>query len=172
MIENQIACTETSALVGGSQSPTLSRIFHNPGIGIFANRLDANTNPAINNIEATNLRKTIKFPSPLAVVSFGPIKLKLRRCTDANRTSIGKPDTISSQLPLGHFPRPRLLDIYKISQLEPLRIGETCIRNSVSNDELAKMCFSGQQKNRPDISNCSEVQRYCETFNDADLQEY
>lgn len=33
MSENQIACTETSALDGGSQRPTPSRRLHKPGIG-------------------------------------------------------------------------------------------------------------------------------------------
>ena len=55
MIENIIACTETSALVGGSHSPTpLSRL-HNMGMGNNAIMLEARTSPAMDAIVTTSL---------------------------------------------------------------------------------------------------------------------
>ena len=60
MIESHIACTETSALVGGSQPPTPSSRFHNPDIGTLASKLEANTNPLITLIVIINFRNTMQ----------------------------------------------------------------------------------------------------------------
>ena len=54
MMERIIACTETSALVGGSHSPTpLSRL-HNMGMGSKAIMLDARTSPAMEAMVTTS----------------------------------------------------------------------------------------------------------------------
>ena len=66
MMENQIACTETSALVGGSQPPTPSRRLHNPGIGNRVSWLEAKTRPAIEAMVIKSLRKVILAPGQLS----------------------------------------------------------------------------------------------------------
>ncbi|MEC8782455.1 MAG: hypothetical protein VXY07_06470, partial [Planctomycetota bacterium] len=54
MIESIIACTETSALVGGSHSPTpLSRL-HNMGMGSNEIMLEARTSPAMDAMVTTS----------------------------------------------------------------------------------------------------------------------
>jgi hypothetical protein len=54
-IENHIACTETSALAGGSQ-PTPARMRHKRGMGMLTNMLDARTSPPITALVTISLR--------------------------------------------------------------------------------------------------------------------
>lgn len=58
MDANQIACTDTSALDGGSH-PTPAKNFQNDGTGALLSRLAAKTRPPIEGIAISSLRKTI-----------------------------------------------------------------------------------------------------------------
>ena len=74
-IENQIACTETSALVGGSQIPTPSSKLHKLGIGTLASKLDAKTNPPIEAMVMINFRNAMFATARILV--FGSTNLAL-----------------------------------------------------------------------------------------------
>ncbi len=63
MIENQIACTETSALEGGSQPPTPSSKRHNLGIGRLSSWLERKTSPPISAVVRTSFLNTTTFYS-------------------------------------------------------------------------------------------------------------
>lgn len=63
---NHIACTETSALVGGSQLPTSSKMCHKLGMETVFNNVAANTSEQTANTEMSNLRCTM--PIELRVV--------------------------------------------------------------------------------------------------------